>query len=295
MAPQLNTEWRCDTMENMDTPLSQANRDRWNADKQARIDKDIDLFMLDMDGTIYLGDRLFPCTKPFLETLRRLGKRHLFLTNNSSRDRTAYVEKLGRLGIEAKPDEVFTSGEATAIYLRDAFPGAKVCVMGMPTLEREFREAGFSLVERDPDCLVLGFDQGFDYAKMTRLCDIVRSGVPYIATHPDFNCPVDGGFIPDIGAVIAYVKASTGREPDKVVGKPHAGIVDAIVRKYGVPRERIAMVGDRLYTDIALGAEAGITAILVFSGETSPEDYAASATRADYVFDDLAGLAAALG
>ena len=129
---------------------------------------------------------------------------------------------------------------------------------------------------------------------MTRLCDIVRAGTPYIATHPDFNCPVEGGFIPDIGAVIAYVKASTGREPDKVIGKPHAGIVDAIVEKYGVQRERIAMVGDRLYTDIALGAEAGITSILVFSGETSRADYAASKVRADYTFDDLSGIAAEL-
>ena len=129
---------------------------------------------------------------------------------------------------------------------------------------------------------------------MTRLCDIVRAGTPYIATHPDFNCPVENGFIPDIGAVIAYVKASTGREPDKVIGKPHAGIVDAIVEKYGVPREGIAMVGDRLYTDIALGAEAGITSILVYSGETSREDYAASSVKADYEFDDLSGIAAAL-
>ena len=126
------------------------------------------------------------------------------------------------------------------------------------------------------------------------LCDIVRAGTPYIATHPDFNCPVDGGFIPDIGAVIAYVRASTGREPDKVIGKPHAGIVDAIIDKYGVPREEIAMVGDRLYTDIALGAEAGITSILVFSGETSHADYEASPTRADYCFEDLSGIAALL-
>ena len=139
---------------------------------------DISLFMLDRDGTIYLGDRLFDCTKPFLETVRRTGRRYIFLTNNSSKDRTAYVEKLGRLGIAAAPDDVFTSGEATTIYMRRAFPGAKVCVMGMPTLEREFREAGFTLVERDPDCLVLGFDQAFDYAKMTRLCDIVRAGTP---------------------------------------------------------------------------------------------------------------------
>ena len=256
--------------------------------------KDISLFMLDMDGTIYLGNSLFPCTKPFLACLRRQGRRFLFLTNNSSKNRLAYVAKLGAMGIDVAPDDVFTSGEATTIYMRRAFPGAKVCVMGMPTLEDEFREAGFELEDRHPDCLVLGFDQAFDYAKMTRLCDLVRAGVPYIATHPDFNCPVEGGFIPDIGAVIAYVKASTGREPDTVVGKPHAGIAEAVMEKYGVAAQGLAMVGDRLYTDIALGAEAGITSILVFSGETSHEDYAKSTTKADYCFDDLAGIQAAL-
>ena len=157
--------------------------------------RDVDLFLLDMDGTIYLGDRLFACTKPFLETVRSLGRSYLFLTNNSSKNRDAYVAKLGRMGIAAEPDEVFTSGEATTIYLKGRMPGARVAVMGMPTLEREFEEAGFTLDMERPDCLVLGFDQGFDYAKMTRLCDLVRAGVPYIATHPDFNCPVDGGFI----------------------------------------------------------------------------------------------------
>ena len=256
--------------------------------------KDISTFMLDMDGTIYLGNSLFPCTLPFLDYLRETGRHYLFLTNNSSKNRLAYVEKLSRMGIAAAPDDVFTSGEATTIFMRRTFPGAKVCVMGMPTLEDEFREAGFTLDNERPDCLVLGFDQSFDYAKMTRLCDLVRGGIPYIATHPDFNCPVEGGFIPDIGAVIAYVRASTGRDPDTVVGKPNAGIAEAAMEKYGVKAENLAMVGDRLYTDIALGEQAGITSILVFSGETSHEDYAKSATRADYCFEDLSGITAAL-
>ena len=254
----------------------------------------IDLFLLDMDGTIYLGNDLFPCTKPFLETVRSLGKRYVFLTNNSSKDRMAYVEKLGRLGIEAAPDDVFTSGEATTLKLGAKMPGASIAVFGMPTLEREFENAGFKLVEREPDAIVLGFDMAFDYAKMTRLCDLVREGRPYYATHPDFNCPVENGFIPDIGAVIEYVKASTGRVPDEVVGKPHAGIVDAVCAKYGTSKDRVCMVGDRLYTDIALGAEAGICTALVFSGETSREDAAASPHRATWQFDDLSGLREAL-
>ena len=254
----------------------------------------ISLFMLDMDGTIYLGNRLFPCTIPFLNCVKEQGKRFLFLTNNSSKNRLAYVGKLSKMGIAVEPDDVFTSGEATTIYMRKAYPGARVFVMGMPTLEEEFREAGFEVVRDKPDCLVLGFDQFFDYEKMTLLCNLVRSGIPYIATHPDFNCPVENGFIPDIGAMIAYVQAATGRLPDKVVGKPHAGIAQAVMEKYGVEASGLAMVGDRLYTDIALGAEAGITSILVFSGETTREDYAKSDVRADYCFEDLSGITDAL-
>ncbi len=262
--------------------------------------RDIDLYLLDMDGTIYLGDRLFDCTRPFLDTLHALGKRHVFLTNNSSKNRAAYVDKLARLGIAAVPDDVFTSGEATTIRLRRTMPGARLCVFGMETLKDEFREAGFALLDERspadgrPDAVVLGFDLTLDYAKLTRLCDLVRAGTPYIATHPDFNCPVDGGFIPDIGATIAYVRASAGRDPDEVIGKPHAGIVDAIVEKYGVPKDRLCMVGDRLYTDIALGAEAGIATALVFSGETSHEDAAASPHKPTWAFEDLSGLARAL-
>lgn len=256
--------------------------------------RDIEMFLLDMDGTIYLGNRLFDCTKPFLETVRATGRRYIFLTNNSSKDRLAYVEKLARLGIAAGPDEVFTSGEATTLRLRATMPGASLAVFGMPTLEREFENAGFRLVERDPDAVVLGFDMAFDYAKMTRLCDLVREGRPYIATHPDFNCPVENGFIPDIGAVIEYVKASTGRAPDEVVGKPHAGIVDAVAAKYGVAKDRICMVGDRLYTDIALGANAGISTALVLSGETSAADAAASPHKPTWTFANLGGIREAL-
>ena len=252
------------------------------------------MFLLDMDGTIYLGDKLFDCTPAFLATLGKIGARHLFLTNNSSKDRDSYVAKLAKLGIEATPDDVFTSGEATTIFMRSHFPGRRLAVFGMPTLVEEFRRAGFEIDDANPECVVLGFDQAFTYATMTRLCDLVRSGLPYIATHPDFNCPVVGGFIPDIGASIAYVKASTGREPDYVIGKPNAGIIDSVAAKYGFAKSELAMVGDRLYTDIAVGANAGITSILVFSGETTEADYAASTIRADYTFKDVGELANAL-
>ena len=255
---------------------------------------DFKLFMLDMDGTIYLGSRLFDCTMPFLQYLKETGRKAIFLTNNSSKNRYAYVEKLARYGINVTPDEVFTSGEATTLWLNERKPGARVYLAGTPSLEEEFQQAGFILTDENPDYMVLGFDQTLTYEKLIKLCDFARAGVPYVCTHPDFNCPIDGGFIPDIGAMIAFIKASTGREPDIIVGKPNRSIAEAAMHKYGFSREEICMVGDRLYTDIALGANSGIGSILVYSGETTPEEYEKSDVNADFVFDDLAGIQKAM-
>ncbi len=255
--------------------------------------KDIELFMLDMDGTIYLGNNLFDCTKPFLKTIRDLGKRYIFLTNNSSKNRYSYVNKLAGLGITAEPDDIFTSGEATTIYMKQAYPGAKLCVMGMPSLEDEFTEAGFVLDNDNPDCIVVGFDLELNYAKLTHICNVVRSGIPYIVTHPDKTCPVENGSIPDVGSLMAYVEAATGRLP-QVIGKPNAKLIDAIVHKYGIPASKIAMIGDRLVTDIDLATNSEISSILVYTGETTREAYAASPIRADYVFDDLSAIQTAI-
>ncbi len=255
---------------------------------------DIRVFMLDMDGTIYLGDRLFPCTLPFLAYLRETGRRAVYLTNNSSRSRDQYVARLAGFGIDAAPDDIFTSGEATALWLRERAPGASIYLAGTPSLEHEFEGAGFHLTADNPSFFVLGFDQTLTYAKLTLICNLVRSGIPYIATHPDYNCPVEGGFIPDIGAMIAFIEASTGRRPDIVIGKPNRAIAEMAMRKYGVAARELAMVGDRLYTDIALGSNAGIASVLVYSGETTREDYKNSDIRADFDFEDLAELQKAL-
>lgn len=260
----------------------------------ARSLEDISFFMLDMDGTIYLGNRLFPCTKPFLEYLSSTGRRFIFLTNNSSGNSASYVKRLASMGIDVSEDDVFSSGEATAIYAKKRFPGAKLAVMGTEALKEDFRKAGFELDEENPDALILGYDNGFTYRKMAHLCRLARRPIPYIATHPDLVVPTDEGMMPDIGAVMAYVNAAAGRMPDAVVGKPNGEIVDAVTEKYGVSREQTAMVGDRLYTDIALGANSGIASILLYSGETDREMYAKSEIRADFVFGDLGELQGAL-
>ena len=248
-------------------------------------------FLLDMDGTFYLSDRLLEGALRFIDLLREQKKEFLFLTNNSSKHRRQYAEKISRLGLPIPEEFVLTSGEATALYLKRQHPGARLFVVGTPSLEEEFRQHGFRLVELEPDFLVLGFDTTLTYQKLWTLCDFVRAGIPYIATHPDFNCPTETGWMPDVGAMIAFVRAATGREPDLVVGKPNRLIVDAAAAKMNLPVSQLAMVGDRLYTDIALGQSSGIVTVLVLSGETRIEDLKNSPFQPDYTFQNLAGVA----
>jgi 4-nitrophenyl phosphatase len=239
----------------------------------------IRFFLLDMDGTFYLGDKLLEGALHFIDVITTQGRDFIFLTNNSSKDRSQYVQKIHQLGLNITADKIFTSGEATALNLQAEQPGARLYVVGTPSLEEEFRQHGFILDDEHPDLVVLGFDTTLTYQKLWKLCDFARAGLPYIATHPDFNCPTPTGFMPDTGAMIAFVKAATGREPDKVIGKPNRTIIDELSKKLKLPISQLAMIGDRLYTDIALGQSTGITTILVLSGETHLEDLQNSAYR----------------
>lgn len=242
-----------------------------------------------MDGTFYLGSQLLPGALEFIALLEQRKIDYLFLTNNSSRNRSDYATKLRRLGLTLPESKIFTSGEATAIYLNKRQPGARLYVVGTPALESEFRQHGFTLTPDSPDFAVLGFDTTLTYDKLWKLCDMVTAGVPYIATHPDINCPTETGFMPDIGAMMALVATSTGKQPDVIIGKPYAPIVEALVEKLSLPVEALCMIGDRLYTDIALG-QTGLTTVLVLSGETQPADLPGSPFQPDYVFQNLAEL-----
>ena len=255
--------------------------------------KQISCFLLDLDGTVYLGGELLPGARDFLDGLDVQQIPFYFVTNNSSRSRREYQEKLKHLGLEYGEERVVTSGEATALYIKNRKPQARLFVVGTPSLEKEFVDHGFTLNETDPEYVVLGFDTTLTYQKIWKLCDLLREGRPYIATHPDLNCPTPSGFMPDVGSMIAMVAASTGRQPDVIIGKPHAPIVEAIEAKTGLSATQLAMVGDRLYTDIALG-QAGIIAILVLSGETRREDLAGSPFTPDFVFENLQELHLAL-
>jgi HAD superfamily hydrolase (TIGR01457 family) len=248
-------------------------------------------FLLDMDGTFYLGEQLLPGALKFAELLHRQGREYLFLTNNSSKDSQQYVEKFARIGLSISRDQIMTSGEATAMHVYRQHPGARVYVVGTEALENEFRERGFVLTDEMPEFAVLGFDTTLTYAKLWRLCDLVREGVCFIATHPDYNCPTESGFMPDIGAMIAFVQASTGRGPDLIVGKPNSLFVEYAAERTGFPVSAMCKIGDRLYTDIALGAAADIPTILVLSGETRAEDVAGSPHQPTYIFRDIEAVA----
>ena len=251
------------------------------------------VYLLDMDGTIYLGDELIDGSKKFLETIKKKGKRYIFLTNNSSKSKQAYVHKLNNLGIQASEEEVFTSGEATTTYLKKEKVGAKVYLLGTKALEEEFKREGFILEKerhKNIDYVVLGFDTTLTYEKLWAACEYISEGVEYIATHPDFNCPLPNDkFMPDAGAMAALIQASTGKTP-KVIGKPNKEVVESIASKYGLKKEDMVIVGDRLYTDIKTGENAGIASVLVYSGETKEIDYRNSDTRADYVFNTVKDL-----
>jgi NagD protein len=245
-------------------------------------------FLLDMDGTIYLGHRLFEFTNPFLRRLRETGRRYVFLTNNSSLSAADSVAKLRRMGVDCPDDGVYTSGDATRELLR-ARGWRRVYLLGTPSLERDFAADGFELTHERPDAVVLGFDQTLTYEKIRRANDLLVEGVPYLATHPDFVCPFEPHPIPDVGAMIRLFEASCGRTPE-VVGKPCAPMYESLERRYGLERATTAMVGDRLYTDIPFGLKNGFAAVLVLSGETTPEMLEKGEFRPDHVLRDLGQL-----
>ncbi len=260
--------------------------------------QNIRYFLLDMDGTIYLGDKLFSGTLPLLRRIREKNGRAVFLTNNSSASPRDYIDKLKKLGIPAADGDVFTSGDAAAFALLRRFGAPpKVYLLGTPPLAAQLAEYGIHTVNESgetPDCVLLGFDKTLTYARLETACRYLAAGLPYFATHPDLTCPVEDGFIPDAGAIARLIEAATGRVP-VVFGKPESTMAEAAIQKYGFAREEAAMVGDRLSTDILFANNAGMAAILVLSGETDLAAYRAqSAARADFIYPSVAELCAAL-
>ena len=250
------------------------------------------LFVFDMDGTIYLGNQVFDFAIRFIDHLRANGYRVLFFTNNASHTTEFYMGKLSRLGFSPREDEIMTSGDVTVEFLKRHRLGKSVYLVGTPELVEHFGASGIPMLtgsEKSADIVVTSFDTTLTYEKLDNACRLVRGGAEYLSTHPDFNCPTETGFIPDSGAIAAFVTASTGATPT-YFGKPYVQTVEMICEATGMEKDDICIFGDRLYTDIALGRLHGVTAILVLTGETQQADVDAAqpAQRPDMTFASLA-------
>jgi len=265
---------------------------RWfrNPDAVERI-RNAHAVVSDLDGTLFAGAYVFPQTGEFIHRVRVSGRRLLFLTNNSSSRGAEYATKLQRAGLEVSESDVYTSGDATIDYLKSLDSGNRVFLLGTPSLEKQFVEAGFELVFEDrPDWVVLGFDKTLTYAKVDRAAYWLRRGVPFVATHADLNCPLENGeWLVDAGAMIAMLRAATGRRP-KVIGKPNRTMLQGVLRRLGLPKQQLILVGDRLTTDIRMAATFGMTSVLVLTGEARLEDVATSRWKPDLVVDSVGDL-----
>ena len=249
--------------------------------------KDLKLFLFDMDGTLYLGDRLFDFTIELLQKIKATGGRYMFMTNNSSKSVKAYIEKLAKLGISATEEEFITSSQATAYYLQNNHAGAKLYVCGTESLKAELRSQGFAITENldEVECIVMGFDTELNFKKLHDVSFMLCTReLPYIATNPDYVCPTEFGSVPDCGSVCDMIFNATGKRP-VVIGKPEALMPQLAMARTGYTKEQTVVIGDRIYTDIKSGINAGTVTVLVMSGETTQEILDASPEKPDFVLE----------
>lgn len=232
---------------------------------------------LDMDGTIYLGSRLFPFTLDFLKSMRDNGIGYSFLTNNPTRSVADYLQKLAKMGIEANEDNMYTTSLAAIDYIKTHYPEAKrLFMLGTPSMVSQFEKAGFEACADDPadkpDVLVVAFDTTLEYPRLCRAAWWASQGLPYVATNPDRVCPTDQEVVlVDCGSICKCIEHATGRKPDIVLGKPDPNMLTGIMQRHGLEADEIAMIGDRIYTDTATAHNAGAVGVLVLSGETTIE------------------------
>ena len=263
--------------------------------------RETELFVLDMDGTFYLGDEILDGALDFLEAVKRAGKRYIFFTNNSSVSSENYIEKLKKMNCHISKDMIMTSGDVMIRFLKSKYPDKSVYLLGTPELEKSFKDAGVSLFvsERDekaamshaicekiPDIVVVAFDKTLNYEKLSNACVYIMKGAEFLATHLDINCPVKDGFIPDCGTICAAIELSTKVSP-KYVGKPFKETVDMVVDATGVEPGKISFVGDRIYTDVATGVNNKAMGVLVLTGECKLSEVPDSEVQPDVIFDSI--------
>ncbi|WP_294687253.1 HAD-IIA family hydrolase [uncultured Faecalicoccus sp.] len=249
--------------------------------------KGIKAFVLDMDGTIYLGNELFPYTHKFLDKVEETGRKYYFFTNNSSKDLDMYISKLSKMNIHITEDQMMVSTDVILEYLHEHHKGEHLYVVGTPALLRAFEKDGWILDDGNPDVVILGFDTTLTYEKLEKICTFIRHGKTYYGINPDLNCPIEGGeFIPDCGSIARCIESSTGVYPE-FFGKPSPRTLEYIQKVTKLEPEEIAIIGDRMYTDIAVAEGSDIVSVLVLSGETKKEELKNYSTQPDIMVDNI--------
>lgn len=247
------------------------------------------LFLFDMDGTIYKEETVFDGTILLLETIEQIGGRYVFITNNSSKSVVDYIKKVNRLGIKADIDNFFTSAQATVLYLKKNFPGKKVYCQGTKSLVKELIDSGIDITENvddDVEVVLVGFDIELTSAKLHKTCELLQKNVSFIATNPDLRCPVNFGFIPDCGSICGMLTSATNKKPI-YIGKPEPTMVDIVREKFGYSTDETVVIGDRLYTDIATGLNAGVTTVCVLTGEATKNDIEKGSIKPTLTFNSV--------
>lgn len=248
---------------------------------------------LDMDGTIYNGTTLFDFTVPFLDKMKEMGIGYSFLTNNPSKSTDDYLKHLEKMGIPGKREEMYTSAQATIDYIKYNYPQAKrLFILGTPSMIKEFEGEGFistqDSVDDVPDMIVAGFDMSLTYSRLCRAAWWVKQNLPYIATNPDRVCPTDQPIVlVDCGSICSCLEYATGRKPDVVIGKPDPRMLSGILTRYNLHPSEVAMIGDRIYTDVKMAENAGALGVLVLSGETTMAIVDQSESKPDIIARDL--------
>ena len=247
------------------------------------------LFLLDMDGTIYLDNNLFDGTLDFLTEVKARGGKYLFVTNNSSKSTDAYVKKLKGIGIDATEDDFLTSTDATILYIQEKYSGRKFYCFGTKSFYDQLSSAGINVTTQlsdDIDGIVLGNDSELNFKKLEDACKLLLNDIVYIATNPDWVCPTSFGYVPDCGCISEMLWRATGKKP-YFIGKPRPEMLTLAMNKFGYSMEESVMIGDRVYTDIASGYNAGVDTIFVLSGEGTMADAENSNTPPTYIYKNI--------
>jgi len=253
--------------------------------------KSCELFILDIDGTFYLSGKPFEGSRKFVDALGRLGKKLVFLTNNSNRTIESYINEFEEMGIKLSRNQIVTAGVATAEYLLEEFGPKRVYIVGTDDIKYEFQRVGHTVVEEDPEVVVVTFDKTLTYEKIKKATQFISKGALFVVTNPDLNCPSSEGPLPDAGAIASAIRKASGVYPNIIFGKPEPKLIEMVIRHNNVGKNETCMVGDRLYTDILAGIQAGTWTVLVLTGEATMEQVQKSPIKPHLIAKDIGVLA----